>query len=169
MINTQSAELVLCEKGFLSETIVGSSMLPLLKEYRDTVIIEKITAPLRRYDVVLFRRGEQLVLHRIVKFKNGYFLIRGDNCTHGEKVCEGQIIGKMTCFYHKGKRCNVNNKAYRLYSIIWVKSHLVYIFFRKIPTVLWWIHRSFCVLFSKKQRNNARKLLRQIKNTEIHK
>lgn len=67
MINTLSAEAVLCEKGFLSETIVGTSMLPLLKEHRDTVIIEKITEPLRKYDVVLFRRSKQLVLHCIVK------------------------------------------------------------------------------------------------------
>ncbi len=136
MINTLSAEAVLYEKGFLSETIVGTSMLPLLKEHRDTVIIEKITEPLRKYDVVLFRRSKQLVLHRIVKIKMGYFLIRGDNCVHGEKVYNSQIIGKMTHFYRKGKRCNVNNKAYRLYSIIWVKSHMVYTFFRKTYDVL---------------------------------
>lgn len=132
MINTLSAEAVLCEKGFLSETIVGTSMLPLLKEYRDTVIIEKITAPLRKYDVVLFRRGEQLVLHRIVKIKMEYFLIRGDNCVQGEKVYDSQIIGIMTHFYRKGTRCDVNNKTYRLYSIIWVKSHLAYTFFQKV-------------------------------------
>lgn len=40
MINTLSAEAVLCEKGFLSETIVGTSMLPLLKEYRDGIAVE---------------------------------------------------------------------------------------------------------------------------------
>lgn len=132
MINTLSAESVLCEKGFLSETIVGTSMLPLLKEYRDTVIIEKITAPLRKYDVVLFRRGKQLVLHRIVKIKREYFLIRGDNCVQGEKVYDRQIIGIMTHFYRKGKRCNVNNETYRLYSVIWVKIHLAYTFFRNV-------------------------------------
>lgn len=136
MIDTISVESILREKGFLSETIVGASMLPLLKEYSDTVMIEKITTPLRKYDVVLFRRGKQLVLHRIVKIKMGYFLIRGDNCVHGEKVYNSQIIGRMTRFYRKGKQCNVNNKAYRLYSIIWVKSHMVYTFFRKTYDVL---------------------------------
>lgn len=136
MINALSAEAVLCEKGFLSETIVGTSMLPLLKEHRDTVIIEKITAPLRKYDVVLFRRGKQLVLHRIVKIQKGYFLIRGDNCTHGEKVYEGQIIGKMTCLYRNGKRYEVNNKTYQLYSIIWVKSHFIFVVFRNVGTLL---------------------------------
>lgn len=136
MINTLSAESVLCEKGFLSETIVGTSMLPLLKEHRDTVIIEKITAPLRKHDVVLFRRGQQLVLHRIVNIKNGYFLIRGDNCLQGERVYEGQIIGKMIYFYRKEKRYDVNNKIYQLYSIIWVKSHFIFMVFRNAGTLL---------------------------------
>ena len=123
MIKTYSAETVLREKEFLSETVFGTSMLPLLKENRDTVVIENITQSLRKYDVVLFRRGEQLVLHRITKVMDGYFIIRGDNCICGEKVLPNQIIGIMTHFSRKGKQYAVNNKIYQLYSRIGTKGY----------------------------------------------
>lgn len=131
MVNTLSAEAVLCEKGFLAETVVGTSMYPLLKGNRDTVIVEKIIAPLRKYDVVLFRRDKQLVLHRIVKIKDGYYLIRGDNCVQSEKVYDDQIIGKMTFFCRKGKQYSANSKRYYLYLIIWVRFFMIRVIYKK--------------------------------------
>lgn len=136
MIDTLSAEKVLSEKGFLAETIVGTSMYPLLKGQRDTVIIEKTTAPLQKYDVVLFRRDKQLVLHRIVDIKEGYFLIRGDNCTENEVVCDNRIIGIMTHFCRKGKQHSVKSKGYRLYSIIWVRFFSVRAIYKRIKEAI---------------------------------
>lgn len=132
MINTLSAEDVLDKKGFLAETVIGTSMCPLLKEHRDTVIIKKITAPLKKYDVVLFKRGKQLVLHRIIKISNGLFLIRGDNCVQSEVVYDKQILGIMTHFCRKGKQCDVQHKGYRVYSVLWVRCFWIRVTYRKV-------------------------------------
>ena len=132
MINTLSAEDVLGEKGFLAETVIGTSMCPLLKEHRDTVIIKKISVPLKKYDVILFRRDKQLVLHRIIKINDGYFLIRGDNCVQGETVYDNQIIGIMTHFCRNGKQCDVHHKGYRVYSVLWVRCFWIRVTFRKV-------------------------------------
>lgn len=132
MINVLSAEDVLSVKGFLAETVIGTSMNPLLKEHRDTVVIGNIIAPLKKYDVVLFRRGKQLVLHRIIKIRNGYFLIRGDNCVQSEIVYEKQILGIMMYFCHNGKQYNVHHQGYRMYSVLWVKCFWIRMIFKKI-------------------------------------
>lgn len=132
MTENLSAEAVLAQKGMLAKTVVGTSMNPLLKQYRDTVVVEPVNGSLRKYDVVLFRRDEQLVLHRIVRVKDGYFLIRGDNCINSEKVCDKQIIGKMTHFCRNGKQYDVKSKSYRVYSFLWVRSFAVRRFFVKL-------------------------------------
>ena len=46
----------------------GVSMLPLLRQGRDAVVLSPLPERLRKYDVVLYRRRNgQYVLHRIVE------------------------------------------------------------------------------------------------------
>ncbi len=141
MIDTFSAEDVLKSKGYFSKTVVGISMQPLLKGRRDSVIVENITAPLKKYDVVLFRRGEKLVLHRIVKIKKDYYIIRGDNCIQNEVVYENQILGIMTTFVRNGKQCSVNDRLYRLYSVVCPMFYAFNFLRIKAKYILWKIYR----------------------------
>ena len=46
--------------------IVGVSMLPILKEGRDTVVIKPKTERLKPLDVALYKRGDDFVLHRFL-------------------------------------------------------------------------------------------------------
>ena len=85
-------EEVLEKKGVIAYTNVGVSMLPLLRENRDIMIIRKRGADrLKKYDAVLFVRPEVqdqscYVLHRILKvLEDGYWIV-GDNCVSGEYV-----------------------------------------------------------------------------------
>ena len=84
-------EEVLAQNGKLAYTNVGISMMPLIREGRDVMMIEaRETAAIRRYDAVLFRRPGvtgrgAYVLHRILKIlPDGKYWIVGDNCTSGE-------------------------------------------------------------------------------------
>ena len=120
MIEGLRAEELLAQKGIYASTIVGVSMHPLLKARTDTVVIEKLSAPPRKYDVVLFRRGTQLVLHRIVDIRNGQCRIQGDNCIDFDLVPKNRILGIMTSFTHKGKQFSTKSKFYRIYSTLWV-------------------------------------------------
>ncbi|MBR4910504.1 MAG: S24/S26 family peptidase [Clostridia bacterium] len=126
MENKQSFEEVLLRDGRLIYTNVGVSMLPLIHEGRDIIVIEKRDiSKLKRYDVVLFKRENvkgrgEYVLHRIIKKLPGnVFYIVGDNCTKGEKVHADQILGVLTAVKQGGKDVDLKGFRYRAYVYLW--------------------------------------------------
>ena len=99
----------------------GISMLPMIKGGRDAAVVEKITKPPERYDLVMYARNKNVgVIHRVISFKNGKYIICGDNCWQLEFVSPEQIKGIVTEFCHKGKWYKVDNKLYRIYVHLWV-------------------------------------------------
>ena len=98
----------------------GTSMLPMLKDGRDQVILSSLPAKLKKYDLPLYRRKHgQYVLHRIVKVKNGYTCM-GDNQFAPEPgVQDDQMIGIVTGFVRKGKEYSVGCLYYKMYCRIW--------------------------------------------------
>lgn len=114
-------EEVLKEKGIYISTTVGSSMCPMLRSCRDTIIIRPVNGRLKKYDIPLYKRGKNYILHRIVKvIPNGY-VICGDNCLNKEyQVTDRQIIGVLNGFYRDNKEIDMNGIGYRLYCRLWV-------------------------------------------------
>ena len=117
MSERMSVEQILAEKGVYAGTTVGISMEPLLRTRRDVVVIERPTGRLKENDVSLYRRGEDYVLHRVVRVLPDSYEMRGDNCLRREQgVTDGEILGVLTGFYRKGGRyCSVKDPRYRLY------------------------------------------------------
>ena len=101
----------------LTFTPTGRSMLPMLDGKEDKVTFSPKPDRLRRYDVAFYRRPNgQLVLHRVVGFKDGDYVFSGDGQYDYEYgVRENQILAIMTAFTHKGKPHRVDEPAYRLY------------------------------------------------------
>ena len=123
---TVSYKELLARDGRFVYTVKGVSMLPLLRQRRDLIRVERRDpARYRKYDVVLFTRprgdgGEDFVLHRIVKrLDGGAYWIVGDNCVSGDTVPEENILGVMTAFTRNGKTISVTNPGYRLYVALW--------------------------------------------------
>ena len=121
-----SLEEELEKTGTLCWTNVGVSMMPLLREGRDVLLIARKGAErCRKYDVVLFRRCEaagrsRYILHRILRVNpDGSYWIVGDNCTEGEVVQEAQILGVLTAVQRNGRTLAVTDGAYRLYVTLW--------------------------------------------------
>ena len=84
------------QNGYYVSTPQGSSMKPFIRGGRDTVILAPVTEEPERYDVVLYVNGAgEHVLHRIVRKKNGAFLVRGDHCYYNEYVKREQMIGVL--------------------------------------------------------------------------
>lgn len=112
----------------------GTSMEPMLHHRKSSVILEKPTRPLQEMDVVLFRLGEMLVLHRIVKIRNGICYICGDNTLNFDAVPEGDILGVMTGYYpdETDAFLPIEDPEYRRYvkqwhlrhAKLWVKTRL---------------------------------------------
>ena len=103
--------------GVLVYTNKGVSMMPLLRQGRDVMVIEAKRSGFQKNDAVLFKRDNgQYVLHRITKkLPDGKNFIIGDNCVSGETVPEGQILGVLTQVRRDGKTVNITDPGYILY------------------------------------------------------
>lgn len=107
--------------GKLIYTNVGDSMMPLIREKRDLLIISKVRGRLKKYDVPLYKRDSgQYVLHRILKVRKDDYIICGDNRWQKEYgITDRHIIGVLTGVVRNGKTISVNNRMYRLYVHLW--------------------------------------------------
>lgn len=116
----------LAREGKITYRIRGGSMIPLLRQDKDTVTIHAVSGDdqIRRYDVVLYRREDQFVLHRIVwEDKDGYVIL-GDNTYRMEReIGRDSILGRMTEFSRAGKGHSVKELPYKIYVRIWVWSY----------------------------------------------
>ncbi len=104
-VRSFSFEQLLQRDGYIAYTCTGYSMLPLLRQKRDVVEIRpKPGARCRKYDVVLYKRGEQYILHRVLKVLPQGYLIAGDHNTFVERdVTDSMILGVMVRVIRDGK------------------------------------------------------------------
>lgn len=125
MENKIKIEGVLATEGVYISATVGKSMYPMLRAGRDKILVSPKCGRLKKYDIPLYRRGDNYVLHRVIKVLPGSgYNIRGDNCFATEKnVPEEAVIGVLTEFFRDGKSVNTNGFGYKLYSRIWVALH----------------------------------------------
>ena len=110
------------ESGKLIYTNVGTSMMPLLRQHRDLMIISrKPEGRLKRYDIPLYKRDSgKYVLHRILHVRKDRYVICGDHCwTKEYDITDRHIIGVLTAVVRDGKEISVTNWKFRLYSHIW--------------------------------------------------
>ena len=116
MIEINNLETKLDKDGFIVSDIKGVSMLPLLKQGKDRVILSKINKPLNKYDVVLYKVNNKYILHRIIDINNDDYVIRGDNCINKEIINKTNILGILIAFYRKDEYIEVteemNKKCY---------------------------------------------------------
>ena len=124
-------EDILEKEGYYISTSVGNSMLPFLRERKDTIVIQK-REQYKKFDVVLYKRKGNYVLHRIIKVLPETFHIRGDNCYYDEYVKHNEIIGVMVECYRGEKKVNLNSIFYKLYVCIRVYSYPIRSVFNKI-------------------------------------
>ena len=115
----RSIESVLAENGVYVSPTVGVSMRPMLRQGKDRVILVPPQGRLKKYDVPLYRRGKDYVLHRIVAVRPDDYVVLGDNCVAREYVRDEQIIGVLTGFYRGERYVELTNPFYRVYRILW--------------------------------------------------
>ena len=114
-----SRESVLRRDGRLVYRVKGVSMEPMLRQDRDLVMLAPLSAPLRRFDVALYRRGRDYVLHRVVGTEEGGYLFLGDNTYAPEHIAAERVVGVLTGFVRKGRTRGVNDAGYLRYVRFW--------------------------------------------------
>jgi len=95
----------------------GTSMLPLIKEGRDTVTLVKPDGRLTLDDIALYKRSNgQFVLHRVVAVLDESYAMCGDNQAIPEpNVKDCQILARVSKLTLKGKAYSVNDKKIKRY------------------------------------------------------
>ena len=104
------------KKGSIVYPNKGTSMMPLLRQGKDLMIIKSRSSDkLKVGDAVLYTRGKDYVLHRIVAEVSDGYLICGDNVKTAEHVLDSQIIGILTGVIRDGKEISVDDPKYQKY------------------------------------------------------
>ena len=126
-------EDIIEKEGYYISTSVGNSMLPFLRERKDTIVIQK-RKKYKKFDVVLYNRKGNYVLHRIIKVLPETFHIRGDNCYYDEYVKHNEIIGVMVECYRGEKKVKLDSLAYKIYVYLRVYLYPIRRIFNKIKS-----------------------------------
>ena len=120
-MNKSTFEEELNRNGQIVYTNVGSSMLPLIRDKKDLLIIKKAEGRLKKYDVPLYKRDNgAYVLHRILKVRKEDYVICGDNRYSREYgIQDRHIIGVLTAVVRDGKTIRMTDRNYRFYVHLW--------------------------------------------------
>ena len=94
----------------------GTSMMPLLRQGIDSVLLVSPTN-IKKNDIVLYERPSgQLVMHRIIKVKRDSYLICGDNQYILEKgITDANMLAKVKGIYRGEEYFDIENKQYKKY------------------------------------------------------
>ena len=101
-------------------TFAGISMLPMLRQGKDSVELAPLPERLKKYDLPLYR-GENgnYVMHRVVEVREDCYICLGDNTYHYERVAPERMAAVVCAFNRAGKRISVENRWYQMYCRVW--------------------------------------------------
>lgn len=130
------SEIVL-SGGSVRLDVKGNSMMPLLRNERDAVLLRKADS-ICKYDVVLFKKSDgKIALHRIVDIKDDTYTIIGDNQYRFDyEIRKEDLIAKAVEFI-RGKH-RISEKQIRSFGVFWYATYPLRNFARKGFT---WIKR----------------------------
>ena len=119
----------------------GISMLPMLRQDLDSVVLSSLPDQLKKYDIVLYRRENgQYVLHRIVAVGQTYTCMGDNQLVLEPGLKRSQMIAIVTAFYRGKKHHSVTEPGYRLYCRLWCGSRKLRLFWRRGT---YWFKRHF--------------------------
>ena len=94
----------------------GTSMMPMLRQGIDSVMLSPVTGRLKKYDLPLYqRRDGHYVLHRILKAGETYTCIGDNQFSYEKGVRQEQLIAVVTGYYRDEKYIPVSNFRYKCY------------------------------------------------------
>ena len=91
----------------------GNSMWPILKNKKQSVIVQKKQSRLKKFDVGFYQRDNgAFVLHRVMQVTPDGYIMCGDSQLVFEKVKEENVFGVMEGFYQGKKYISCDDKKY---------------------------------------------------------
>jgi hypothetical protein len=119
----------------------GVSMLPMLRQGIDYVVLSPVNGKLHKYDIPFYRRDDgKFILHRIVKVGKTYTCI-GDNQFKLEPgVRHDQVIAVVSAFSRGEREHKVSEWNYQIYCRFWHYTRSYRHFYRRAKG---WLRRHF--------------------------
>ena len=115
----------------------GISMLPMLRQGKDSVELAPLPEKLKKYDLPLYQYPSgKYVMHRVVDVTDTHYICLGDNLTDRETICPEQMIAVVSAFRRGEKRISVEDPRYRLYCRVWVALFPLRKGFRRVKRLL---------------------------------
>lgn len=104
-------------------TVTGDSMVPFLLPGRDTVYLSKLTDPVRRGQMVLYRRKNgQYILHRVYRVSPEALELIGDGQTGIEpNIPPDSLLARVTAVRRKGKLLRPGHPVWFFYEKLWIR------------------------------------------------
>ena len=120
-MNNSTFEDEIKRTGRIIYTNVGDSMMPLIKQGRDVLVISTVNGRLKRYEIPLYKRDSgQYVLHRIPKVRKNDYVICGDNrCNKEYGITDRHIIGVLSGIIRDGREIHMTDIKCRIYAHLW--------------------------------------------------
>lgn len=111
----------------------GTSMLPMLRQGKDSVVLSAVTEQLKKYDLPLFRMDNgKYVLHRIIQASDTY-TCRGDHLYRTEdNIRHDQMLAVVTGFSRNGRMHSTDSLVYKFYCRVWVGTYPIRWFFYRV-------------------------------------
>ena len=104
----------------------GTSMLPMLRQGIDSVVLSPLPEKLKKYDLPLYQRDNgQYVLHRIVKVGETYTCIGDNQFALEPGLRQDQMIALVSAFSRGERVYQVTDPRYWLYCRLWHHSRWV--------------------------------------------
>lgn len=103
--------------------ISGSSMTPFLVHSRDTVYLSKVTRPLKKGDMILYRRDNgAYILHRIYRVTpDGYWLVGNAQILIEKGVRPDQVLALVTAVRRREKLLQPGSFWWDFFEKVWVR------------------------------------------------
>ena len=135
MIESSTFEKELAVHGRFMYKNIGTSMMPLIREGKDVMIIERPNGRLKKYDVALYKKNGSYILHRVIKVRESDYVIVGDHCTVREYgITDSDIIGVMKGLIRSGKELDLNSFGYKFYYHLWCDLYPVRVLIIKMKS-----------------------------------
>jgi hypothetical protein len=110
----------------------GISMLPMLRQGIDSVVLSPLPENLKKYDLPLYRRENgKYILHRIIGAGDTYVCMGDNQFVPEPGVKREQMIALVTGFYRGEKYHSVEEPIYKLYCRFWHFSRPIRHFWRR--------------------------------------
>ena len=104
----------------------GISMMPMLRQGLDSVVLSPVPEKLKKYDLPLYQRDDgKYILHRIVKTGKTYTCMGDNQFAQETGLRHEQMIALVTAFYRGQRLIRADDLFYQLYCRIWHYSRPV--------------------------------------------